>query len=202
MVTNPTKSMIEDKMREYARKSYSQMDQLLIFFAGHGDKDPDFNTGYFVPVNANEYREYVSHANFLAMADRIPSNHTLVIADACYSGLFAEVDLGQRSSSEAKRGTILYKDKSNEDFLRDEMGKRSRLFIASGADVVPDGIKGNNTPFMRKILEAFEGDLGGDIFLEYGELSSEVKKVNISNAISGSFGSNQPGSNFFFILKR
>ena len=48
VVENATTSEMMAKLREYAKKSYQPDDQLFIFFAGHGQFDDIFTTGYLV----------------------------------------------------------------------------------------------------------------------------------------------------------
>src|SRR5436190_5357345 len=46
VVENPNQSQVLDKLHEYAEKKYGEMDQLVIFFAGHGFYDETFKEGF------------------------------------------------------------------------------------------------------------------------------------------------------------
>ena len=48
LIQNPTKADILHELHKYAQKEYTPEDQLLIFFAGHGDFDTVTNMGYLV----------------------------------------------------------------------------------------------------------------------------------------------------------
>ncbi len=49
VVENASREQVFLKMREYAEKKFNPLDQLLVFFAGHGFYDPTFKEGFLVP---------------------------------------------------------------------------------------------------------------------------------------------------------
>ena len=66
-------------------------DRLLVYYAGHGDRNPTGDTGYIVlsesnPTSRSSGTE-VSMAEFMSWMRALPVKHLLVILDACYSGL-------------------------------------------------------------------------------------------------------------------
>src|SRR6478609_6617495 len=65
LVENATQDVIVKKLREYAEKKYKPLDQLLIFFAGHGQYDQTFGEGYVVTkdskLNDEAKTSYLSH---------------------------------------------------------------------------------------------------------------------------------------------
>ena len=84
---NPTKGDIIGVLHTL-RKSVTEDDNLLIFYAGHGYWDEEMGVGYWLPSNA----EIDNPVNWLPNTDLtnyigvIPAKHTLLIADACFSG--------------------------------------------------------------------------------------------------------------------
>lgn len=84
---NPTKADIIGTLHKM-RSTITQEDNLLIFYAGHGYWDEAMNNGYWLPRDANQDNP----SNWLANTDLtnylsvIKSKHTLLIADACFSG--------------------------------------------------------------------------------------------------------------------
>jgi hypothetical protein len=84
---NPTRTEIFNAMDELVHK-VGENDNLLIFYAGHGHWDEKTGIGYWLPRDATK----ANTANWLgnsALRDfigSIPSKHTLLIADACFSG--------------------------------------------------------------------------------------------------------------------
>ena len=63
-------------------------DNLIIYFSGHGYFDEVLNEGYWIPVdaNANAQGEYLPNSSILKIIESINSQHTFLIADACFSG--------------------------------------------------------------------------------------------------------------------
>ena len=63
-------------------------DNLLIFFAGHGKWNPKMETGYWMPADAeyNTSANWFENSTLQNYVNGIKSKHTLVIADACFSG--------------------------------------------------------------------------------------------------------------------
>ncbi len=63
-------------------------DNLLIFYAGHGTWDEKIKTGYWLPADAklNITSNWFRNSTLRDYVTGIESKHTLVIADACFSG--------------------------------------------------------------------------------------------------------------------
>ena len=81
-------------MRE---KEYASEDQLLIFFAGHGDFNEVDQYGVLLFVETQKGLSmtitgisYFSHSYFRDFIDRMSCKHILLVMDTCYSGTFDE----------------------------------------------------------------------------------------------------------------
>jgi hypothetical protein len=70
------------------RKKISPVDNLLIFYAGHGFWDADANQGYWWPRDASPENpsNWLSNSDIREQIRGIKSAHTLLISDACFSG--------------------------------------------------------------------------------------------------------------------
>ncbi len=110
-------------------------DNLMIYFSGHGYFDELVNEGYWVPVDAklSATGDYLSNSDILKIIGNIESQHTFLVADACFSGsLFNETTRGYAENVEQYR---------------------SRWGLASGRlEVVSDGAEGDNSPFARNFI--------------------------------------------------
>jgi hypothetical protein len=110
-------------------------DNLLIYYSGHGYFDKLLNEGYWVPVDAplRDVSAMVPNVQILKIIENINSQHTFLVADACFSGsLFASTTRGYTEHVEK------YK---------------SRWGLASGRlEVVSDGEKGANSPFAQSFI--------------------------------------------------
>ena len=87
LLNNPDKSTIIAELDKLANKC-SKHDNVLIFFAGHGHWDKQFNQGFWLPVDAKrEIRgTWISNSIIRDYVTGIPSKHTLLISDACFGG--------------------------------------------------------------------------------------------------------------------
>ncbi len=73
-----------DKLQQVVTKN----DNLLIFYAGHGHWNANTNTGYWLPSDAKKANtaNWFRNSTLKDYIAGIPSKHTLLIADACFSG--------------------------------------------------------------------------------------------------------------------
>jgi len=130
-----TRSNIYETLRGYIEK-ITPRDNLLVYYSGHGYFDKLMSEGYWVPVDGkvNDVSGYLSNSQILKVIENINSQHTLLVADACFSGsLFAS----------GTRGYI------------DQVEKyKSRWGLASGRlEVVSDGSAGSNSPFAQSFIK-------------------------------------------------
>jgi hypothetical protein len=86
-LVNPTRGEIIEKMDQLSEK-LGQNDNLVIFYAGHGVWDEDLEQGYWLPSNAKMTSKsaWISNGTIRDYIRGINTQHTLLIADACFSG--------------------------------------------------------------------------------------------------------------------
>ncbi len=134
-------------------------DNLLLFYAGHGNR---LNTGtseigYWLPANAerpprNTY--WVANEFVTGHLSRIKAKRVLVVADSCYAGLLSREPsfllLGDDGPS--------YDDM---EFLRFKLDKRARLLLSSGGDrpVLDEG-GGEHSVFAKAFFDELERNDG------------------------------------------
>ncbi|GAB5563895.1 MAG: hypothetical protein Wins2KO_09580 [Winogradskyella sp.] len=87
LLKNPSKIEITNELDRLAN-SLKQNDNLLIFYAGHGFWDEGFKQGYWLPSDAKKMMRgsYISNSTIRDYMKGIPSQHILLITDACFSG--------------------------------------------------------------------------------------------------------------------
>ncbi len=85
LLSNPTEAEIIKALGKMKAK-VGPNDDLLIFYAGHGDWDG--SVGYWWPSDADKdnVASWLSNTELRDYINQIKSKHTLVIADACFSG--------------------------------------------------------------------------------------------------------------------
>ncbi len=86
-LTNPSRTRIIEAFDMLSEK-ITERDHLLIFYAGHGIWDERLNQGFWLPADAklNSKAQWLSNSTIRDYIGGIPSKHTLLITDACFSG--------------------------------------------------------------------------------------------------------------------
>jgi len=84
---NPTREEIIATL-DKLEKIINSKDNLLIFYAGHGHWDELTQKGYWLPSDARHENtaKWLRNSSLSGYISSIKSNHTLLIADACFSG--------------------------------------------------------------------------------------------------------------------
>ncbi len=145
-------------------------DNLLIFYAGHGNLSEGFHSkrkrGYWLPSNAEPDRlsNWISNSVISDHLDRIRARSILVISDSCYAG-----NLASEKSSFLMGG--LNKNLSKQS-IENGISRRSRIVISSGGEKpVLDGAKGEHSIFANALLNLLENN---DTILRENVLFSRV----------------------------
>jgi len=73
---------------DHLAKIVSPSDNVLIFYAGHGWWDREANIGYWLPADARKESkaDWFSNSRLVDYLRAVRSKHTLLIADACFTG--------------------------------------------------------------------------------------------------------------------
>ncbi len=200
IVENATQNEILKKIREYGEKKYKPLDQLFVFFAGHGTYDQTFGEGFVVTteslLNDEGKTSYLSHNRLRSIINNIPCEHIFLTMDVCFGGTFDEAI----ASSRGDAGEI-YKEQARVQFISRKLISKTRKYLTSGGKTyVSDGIPGQHSPFAKSFLEALYSQGGNDGILTIPELFTYVEKLKIQPRL-GEFGDNAPNSDFLFILK-
>ena len=199
MLENPSQIEIFKKLREYAEKKYQPLDQLFIFFAGHGSYDQTFGEGYVVTkeslLNDEAKVSFVSHNRLRSNINNIPCDHIFLAMDVCFGGTFDQALASSRGADE------VYKEQSQAEFLTRKLTYKTRRFLTSGGKTyVSDGIPGMHSPFAKGFLEGLRSSGGRDRILTLPELITYVETLKTPPRF-GEFGDNAPGSDFLFVVK-
>lgn len=199
VVEGGTQTAILKKIREYAEKKYKPLDQVFIFFAGHGQFDQTFGEGFVVTkesqLNDEAKTTYLSHNRLRSIVNNIPCEHVFLAMDVCFGGTFDQA-IAHRGLDED-----VYKDKeaSQAEMVTRKLTYKTRRYLTSGGkEYVPDGRPGMNSPFTRRFLEALRARGGRDGILSLGEINTYVETLK-PQPRAGEFGDNAPGSDFVFV---
>ncbi|MEM7298780.1 MAG: caspase family protein, partial [Bacteroidota bacterium] len=97
ILENPNRSEIINAF-ENLSDVITEKDNLLIFYAGHGNWDEKLKIGYWLPADArmNSKGNWISNSTVRDYIAGLNTKHTLLISDACFSGsIFKTRDVGK-----------------------------------------------------------------------------------------------------------
>lgn len=200
MVENATQDVVLKKLREYAEKKYRPLDQLFIFFAGHGTYDQTFGEGFVVTresqVNDLGKTSYLSHNRLRSIVNNLPCDHIFLAMDVCFGGTFDAALAASRGGDEE-----VYREQSKSEFITRKLTYKTRRYLTSGGKTyVSDGVPGKHSPFAKNFIEALRSRGGRDGILTLPELYTFVERLKMQPRF-GEFGDNMPGSDFIFVIK-
>ena len=135
--SDATRSKILGGLREKL-EALNKKDNLLIYYAGHGQLDPLTETGYWIPAEASLYDEsgWIAFSNIktLLTGPGVKAKSVMVLTDSCYGGA-----LSRSGPTPGHRGPTDNNYQQYQQRLTRLAKKRSRQIIASGGyEQVPD----------------------------------------------------------------
>ena len=154
------------------RAELTDKDNLLIYFAGHGELDNANLRGHWLPVDAEpeSTANWISNVAITDILNAMAAKHILVIADSCYSGSMTRSSLarlGKGMSPGEKKAWYRIMAKA-----------RARAVLTSGGlkPVLDAGGEGHSI-FTRALLDVLRGNrqiLEG--YKLYRQVQTRVKK--------------------------
>ena len=163
------------------RMKLTEKDNLLIYYAGHGELDQVNMRGHWLPVDAeaDNTANWISTVSITDILNAMSPAHILVVADSCYSGAMTR-------SSLARLDAGMSQEKKSE-WLKAMLKARSRTVLTSGGlKPVMDGGGGNHSVFANSFIKALKNNKG---LLEGQELYRNVS-ANIV-AVAAQYGVEQ-----------
>lgn len=147
-LVNATRSEILDALNNL-RKTLTENDNLLIYYAGHGTLDEANDRGHWMPVDAkpDSTTEWISNIDLTDILNIMAARHVLVVSDSCYSG-----SLTRTSATALRSGRTAAQLAA--DFIAMN-GKRSRTALTSGGlSPVLDRGRGGHSVFANAFIDA------------------------------------------------
>ena len=149
---------------EWLTDNVRKTDDVVIFYSGHGDYKKNLDKGFWVPVDAQTQStaDEISNSDIQTFLGGIPSKHTLLIADACFSG-----DIFRGLEEPVKKDDI--------QRYYEEVGRRaSRQAMSSGGlEPVMDGGRDGHSVFTYYLLKALKENK--DSYLDAAQLYDDIK---------------------------
>ena len=176
LITNADRYTILSALNEVKAKM-NENDNLLIYYAGHGERDPATLQGYWLPVDAEQENtaNWIPNSAISDLLNTMKARHILVVADSCYSGSMTR-------SSVARLNTEL-DDAQLKKWLKVMAKTNSRTVLTSGGvQPVLDSGGGKHSIFAKAFLNELEnGDKVLDAYKIYlnvaGKVSSDAEAV-------------------------
>ena len=146
-------------------------DNLLIYYAGHGELDKAENRGYWLPVDASyEMRsKWISNQRIVDRIKATKAKHVLLVADSCFSGTLM------------RSGGNLDKEESvDEKYIKRLKNKKTRLVITSGGnEPVVDSVGGDHSLFALKFIDTLKNN---NTVINSQILFENVRRYVVANA--------------------
>ena len=150
------------------RETLTEKDNLLIYYAGHGELDEVNLRGYWLPVDSepDSSANWISNVAVTDILNVMNAQHILVVADSCYSGSMTR-------SSVARLDTGLT-DEARRKWYQAMNSTRARAVLTSGGvKPVLDGGGGEHSIFAKAFIDVLNEN---DTVLEGYKLFREVQR--------------------------
>ena len=150
------------------RDTLTEKDNLLIYYAGHGELDEVNLRGYWLPVDSepDSSANWISNVAVTDILNVMNAQHILVVADSCYSGSMTR-------SSVARLDTGLT-DEARRKWYQAMNSTRARAVLTSGGvKPVLDGGGGEHSIFAKAFIDVLNEN---DTVLEGYKLFREVQR--------------------------
>jgi len=162
ILRNATRLQVLSELNDL-RQRLTEQDNLLIYYAGHGELDPKNQRGYWLPVDAEpgNTANWISNVDLSDLLNLMAVKQLLVVADSCYAATLT------RSS-----GGLLEPTMTQEELQRavqNLANKRARMVLTSGGiEPVLDNTGGRHSVFAQVFIDILKANngvmLGRDLF--------------------------------------
>lgn len=152
LLTNGTRYQILSELNQL-RATLSKDDNLLIYYAGHGELDKVNMRGHWLPVDADgdNTANWISTVAITDILNAMSVKHVMVVSDSCYSGAMTRSSLARLDAG--------LSNKQRHDWLKAMLKTRSRTVLTSGGlKPVMDGGGGQHSVFANAFIKALENN--------------------------------------------
>ena len=149
------------------RKTLTEGDNLLIYYAGHGWEDKKADEAYWMPVDAEADSDvyWISNATLSTALRGMDARHVMIVADSCFSGTLV-------------RGLSIQEDGGS--FLKQLNARRSRTAMTSGGvEPVVDAGENGHSVFANAFLSALSKNQG---VIDATTLFAQIRRPVMVNA--------------------
>ncbi len=147
MLTNATRYDILSALNDL-RETLTANDNLLIYYAGHGELDDVNNRGHWLPVDAEpgNSTNWISNVSISDILNTMPAKHVMVVADSCYAGTL--------SMASVPRINVDMSPEAHAEWVKIMSKARARTVLTSGGIApVLDGGGSGHSVFARAFID-------------------------------------------------
>ena len=200
ILLNANRHAIMSALNELNQKLTDQ-DNLLIYYAGHGEIDKKTQSAYWLPVDSEvgNTANWISSQSITEYLSIMPARHIMVVADSCYSGALT-------GSAVARLPDGMDASK-RERWLKAMNSRKARTVLTSGGvKPVMDQGGGSHSVFANAFLKVLRGNKR--VIEDYDIFRDVANQVRISASKAGFEQTPQyaplqhaghEGSPFFFV---
>jgi hypothetical protein len=170
LLINANRYQILSALNELTSK-VTENDNLLVYYAGHGELDQANDRGQWLPVDAerNNTANWISNIDITDILNRISAKHIIVLADSCYSGAMTSSALPRIDSAISQQKKI--------ETVKVMINAKSRTALTSGGkEPVIDGGGGGHSIFAKAVIDTLQKNHG---LLEAQQLYNVVSDIVI-----------------------
>ena len=185
------------------REKLTDKDNLLIYYAGHGELDDRNQRGHWLPIDAepNSTANWISNVAITDVLNSMTVQQLLVVADSCYAGTMTRSSLGRLEGglSESERIRML-------SLMAHQ---RSRMVLTSGGvEPVLDSAGGAHSAFAQAFLGVLQSNVGilpgqelfGHLRLRVASVADRVQMRQVPEYAPIKFAGHESGD-FVFVRK-
>jgi uncharacterized caspase-like protein len=137
------------------RKRLNEKDNLLIYYAGHGELDARNQRGHWLPIDAepNSSANWIPNVSITDILNAMSVQQLLVVADSCYAGTLTRSALGRLEPGMS--------DQERVRLMQLMVQKKSRMVMTSGGvEPVIDNVGGAHSVFAVSFIELLRANAG------------------------------------------
>lgn len=130
------------------RKELTEKDNLLLYYAGHGEYDRRNNRGHWLPADAepDNPANWISTIDITDNLNRMSAKQILVVSDSCYSGALTRASMTDLDPGMSKEARLKYYQMLSNN--------QTRMVLSSGGiKPVLDGDGSGHSIFARAFIE-------------------------------------------------
>lgn len=183
------------------RKVLTEKDNLLIYYAGHGEIDKSDQSAYWLPTDAemDNSANWLSSHSITQYLNIISAKHILVVADSCYSGAMTKGSIARLPEQMA--------EEKRKKWLKFMVKRKARTVMTSGGEKpVLDSGGGQHSIFAKAFIKVLKQNKGlMEDYELFRAVSNHVKKsasligFRQSPQYSAMLHAGHEGSPFFFV---